>query len=385
MKRNVLPDEVYKKRFKPKAEDVRGTFFRDQTAIIHSLPFRRLKRKTQVFFAPDNDHICTRIEHAFHVFTNYSTTISKGLVVKGWELDLEMVQAIALGHDVGHAPFGHAGEEILDELVKKEPTVMHGFYHEINSLRAVDYVSERGDGLKLTFGVRDGIVSHCGEDLEDKQFIEPVWEVKKLEELQELDKHPASYEGCIVRVADKISSLGRDMEDALELKVVKATEIPEDTLTYLGIADSDAENQFNRALLNRIIYDIIDTTDSTEKVGVSDEGYEFITKFNEFSKRSIYEAEKVNNYKYYVGVIIHNLYESLSDLFDKHEFQIESYTNNFIRSYRDFGEFLSAYKDFYIAAGTDKTQILVDFISGMSDNYAIRFSKDITIPKTVFK
>lgn len=119
MKKNELPREVYKRRFKPKKEDIRGPFFRDQTAIVHSLPFRRLKRKTQVFFAPDNDHICTRIEHVLHVFTN-STTISKGLIDKGWELDVEMAQAIALGHDIGHAPFGHAGEEVLNEIIKKE-------------------------------------------------------------------------------------------------------------------------------------------------------------------------------------------------------------------------------------------------------------------------
>lgn len=384
MKQNELSDAVYKKRFKQKGEDIRGPFFRDQTAIIHSLPFRRLKRKTQVFFAPDNDHICTRIEHAFHVFTN-STTISKGLINAGWKLDIEMVQAIALGHDIGHAPFGHAGEEVLNEIVEKETNNRNSFHHEINSLRVVDYIAERGDGLKLTFGVRDGIVSHCGEELENKQFIEPVWEVKKLEEIDKLDKHPASYEGCIVRVADKISSLGRDVEDAIELEIVTADEIPGDALNYLGITPSETGGQFNRALLNNIIYDIIDTTNSTERVGVSDKGFEFITKINGFSKSNIYEAEKINNYTHYVEVIIHNLYESLSDLFDKHDFNIDSYNKSFIRSYREFGAYLSAYKEFYMNSGTEKTQILVDFISGMSDNYAIRFSKDISIPKTVFK
>ncbi|NQE45552.1 Deoxyguanosinetriphosphate triphosphohydrolase-like protein [ANME-1 cluster archaeon GoMg2] len=384
MKQNELSDEVYKKRFKQKGEDIRGPFFRDQTAIIHSLPFRRLKRKTQVFFAPDNDHICTRIEHAFHVFTN-STTISKGLINAGWKIDIEMVQAIALGHDIGHAPFGHAGEEVLNEIVEKETNNRNSFHHEINSLRVVDYIAERGDGLKLTFGVRDGIVSHCGEELENKQFIEPVWEVKKLEEIDKLDKHPASYEGCIVRVADKISSLGRDVEDAIELKIVNADEIPDDALNYLGITPSEAGGQYNRALLNNIIYDIIDTTDSTENVGVSDEGFEFIKKINGFSKSNIYEAEKIKNYTYYVEVIIRNLYESLSDLIDKHDFNIDSYNNSFIRSYREFGNYLSAYKEFYMNLGTEKPQILVDFISGMSDNYAIRFSKDISIPKNVFK
>ena len=382
MMKNELSDKVYERRFKPQKEDIRGVFFRDQTAIVHSLPFRRLKRKTQVFFAPDNDHICTRIEHVLHVFTN-STTISKGLINKGWELDVEMAQAVALGHDIGHAPFGHAGEEVLNKIVEKETNGKNSFHHEINSLRFVDHIAEKGKGLKLTFGVRDGIVSHCGEKLE--QFIEPDWEVKKLEEIGKLDKYPSSYEGCIVRVADKISSLGRDMEDATELGIINAKEFPKDILDYLGIKPSDVKYQFNRALLKKIIYDIIDTTDSKGKVGMSNDGFEIIKNINTFSKENIYKAKEINDYKYYVEVILHNIYDSLSELFDKHDFNIETYKNCFIESYREFGDYLKAYKEFYWKFDTGKTQILADYISGMSDNYAIGFSTDISIPKAVFK
>lgn len=383
--KNELSDEVYERRFKPKKEDIRGVFFRDQTAIVHSLPFRRLKRKTQVFFAPDNDHICTRIEHVLHVFTN-STTISKGLINKGWKLNVEMAQAIALGHDIGHAPFGHAGEEVLNKIVEKETKGENSFHHEINSLRFVDYIAEKGKGLKLTFGVRDGIVSHCGEKLE--QFIEPDWEVKKLEDIGKLDKYPSSYEGCIVRVADKISSLGRDMEDAIELEIIngeKTEKIPKDILEYLDIESSDAKYQFNRALLKRIIYDIIDTTNSKEKVGMSNDGFEIICKINDFSERGIYKAEKIENYRHYVGVILQNIYSSLSELFDEHRYDFEFYKGHFIKSYKEFGDYLRAYKKFYEKSDADKTQILADYISGMSDNYAIGFSKDISIPKTVFR
>jgi dGTP triphosphohydrolase len=169
------------------------------------------------------------------------------------------------------------------------------------------------------------------------------------------------------------------------LKNENTEKIPNEILDYLEIIPSEAGGQFNRALLNKIIYDIRDTTDSTGKVGVSDKGFEFINEINEFSKKNIYEAEKINYYKHYVGVILWNLYNSLSKLFDKYEFNIDSYKKCFIRSYQDFGDYLSAYKEFYIKSDTDKTQILVDYISGMSDNYAIRFSKDIFIPKTVFK
>ena len=382
MKKNELSDKVYKTRFKPKKEDVRGVFFRDQTAIVHSLPFRRLKRKTQVFFAPDNDHICTRIEHVLHVFTN-STTISKGLIDKGWKLDLEMAQAIALGHDVGHAPFGHAGEEVLKEIVKDKIDKKRSFHHEINSLRFVDYIAEKGEGLRLTFGVRDGIVSHCGERIEEEQFIVPDWDVRKLEEINELGKYPSSYEGCIVRVADKISSMGRDIEDAIELGIIDAEKIPE--LEYLEIKSSEAKYQFNRALLNKIIYDIIDTTDTEEKVGMSDDGHGFIKTINKFSIEKIYKAKKISNYKYYVKIILKNIYNSLSELFDddKYEFNIDD--GKFIKSYQEFGDYFKTYKEFYKKVNEDKTQILVDYISGMSDNYAINFHKDISIPRNEFK
>lgn len=271
---------------------------------------------------------------------------------------------------------------------KKKQMEKNSFHHEINSLRFVDYIAEKGEGLKLTFGVRDGIVSHCGERL--KQFIEPDWEVKNLEEIEEMDKHPSSWEGCIVRVADKISSLGRDVEDATELGIINAEDFPNDILEYLGITSSSdvkyqLKYQFNRALLNKIIYDIVDTTDSTGKVGMSKDGFEIIKSIDTFSKKNIYEAEEIRNYKYYVGVILRNIYDSLSELFDNHGFKIEAYKNHFIESYGEIGNYLKAYKEFYERSHTGKTQILTDYISGMSDNYAIGFSKDISIPKTVFK
>ncbi|MDY6984955.1 MAG: HD domain-containing protein [Candidatus Thermoplasmatota archaeon] len=325
-----------------------------------------------MFFAPENDHICTRVEHAFHVFTS-STTLCKGLKGKGWKLKVEMTQAIALGHDLGHPPFGHAGEDILDEIARETGS---NFHHEINSLRVVDHIAEKGEGLKLTFGVRDGIVSHCGERIE--QHIEPDWGVKKLEDIRDLGKYPASYEGCIVRVADKLSSLGRDMEDALQLEVIKGKEIPDNILSYLGIKFNEAKYQFNRALLNRIIYDIIDETDRTERVGMSDEGFRMMRAINDFSIEHIYNSEKIMNYRYYVRTIIYNIYNSLLGLLEGYEVNLKG--RDFIRSYRDFDNYVRAYRGFYERSDADEVRILMDYISGMSDNYAISFQKDISIP-----
>ena len=377
MKGNKLSDTVYSARFRPKGEDVRGPYFRDQTAIIHSLPFRRLKRKTQVFFAPENDHICTRVEHAFHVFTN-STTLCKGLRAEGWSLDVEMTQAIALGHDMGHPPFGHAGEEVLNEIMRNAGC---SFHHEINSLRVVDYIADKGEGLKLTFGVRDGIVSHCGESIE--QHTEPDWDISRIEEIKELGKRPSSYEGCLVRVADKISSLGRDVEDAIQLGIITPEDIPEGIVAYLRIKPNEAKYQFNRGFLNRIIYDIIEETDRTEKVGMSEEGFRAMNAINDFSIARIYNSEKIRDYRHYVRIIINNIYSSLFELLDG--YTVDLHGKDFIRSYVEFGNYVKAYRDFYEQTDAGKEQILADYISGMSDNYAISFQKDISIPKAVFK
>lgn len=332
MIQNKLSDEVYKKRFKPKVEDIRGPYFRDQCSIIHSFPFRKLKRKAQVFYAPDNDNICTRIEHVLHVFTN-STTICKGLIKRGWKLDINMCQAIALGHDVGHAPFGHVGEETLKHIVKSQTKGRDSFHHEINSLRFMDYIANKGNGLKLTFGVRDGIVSHCGEKLE--QFMEPDWEIIKLEEINNLGKYPSSYEGCIVRIADKISYLGRDLEDAMGLKILSTGSISEEILKYLNIEPSEVKNQFNKKFLDVIIHDIIKTSNKTRKIGISTHSYKIIKMIDELSMNEIYQSKILMDYQYYIDKILHNIWDTLSDFFDVNGFNKDFYNNHFIKSIRD--------------------------------------------------
>src|SRR5512140_3853950 len=142
-----------------KGDPFRLEFARDETRIIHSPPFRRLKHKTQVFLSPDNDHICTRMEHVLHV-SSIAAVIGRCL-----KLNADLINAIAKGHDLGHPPFGHAGERMLDSILKKHG-VKDGFMHEIHGLRVVDKLTNYGAGLNLTFEVRDGIVTHCGEKFE---------------------------------------------------------------------------------------------------------------------------------------------------------------------------------------------------------------------------
>ena len=188
---NPLDGEILHKREFPRDEDsrdLRGYYFRDITAIIHSFPFRRLKHKTQVFFSPKNDHICTRIEHVMHVAT-IAATICRAL-----DLDPDLAWAIGLGHDLGHAPFGHVGETIFSNILADKG----GFIHEIYSLRVVDHLINYGKGLNLTYAVRDGIINHCGEKFE--QFIKPDFSHKELKTIKSRSFYPSTWEGTVVRM-----------------------------------------------------------------------------------------------------------------------------------------------------------------------------------------
>ena len=236
---NELSPEELRTRRVPRPEDatdLRGHYFRDTTAVVHSYPFRRMKHKTQVFFAPRNDHICTRIEHVMHVAT-ISATICRAL-----NLDPDLAWAIGMGHDLGHTPFGHLGEKILSRL-----RGVDGFRHEIYSLRVVDHLTNHGRGLNLTYAVRDGIINHCGEKFE--QYLEPDHTVKDLSTITRRDRLPSTWEGVAVRMSDKIAYLGRDLEDAMQLGLVTVDDIPARGRRVLG--------QNNSRIIDTLVNDLI--------------------------------------------------------------------------------------------------------------------------------
>ena len=195
-------------------DEIRSPFARDYTRILHCTAFRRLKHKTQVFYNVDNDHVCTRLEHVAHV-ESVANTIAKYL-----GLNDELTRAISFGHDLGHAPFGHYGERVLSDISKANNLGI--FWHERNGLRLVDKLELLEDSnkklrnLNLTYAVRDGIISHCGEV--DQNGIRPRGELIELEEFDSVGKYqPATWEGCVVKISDKIAYIGRDIEDALSL------------------------------------------------------------------------------------------------------------------------------------------------------------------------
>lgn len=181
--------------------DTRNPFQRDYTRILHSQGYRRLKHKTQVFFNIENDHICTRMEHVAHV-ESVATTIAQNL-----GLSIDLVRAIALGHDIGHAPFGHQGEAVISKL--SEEYLGKKFWHEQNGLRFVDKIELLPDSqdyrknLALTYAVRDGIISHCGEiDFKSLRPREELFDLKCFNDPGEYEA--ATWEGCVVKIADKI-------------------------------------------------------------------------------------------------------------------------------------------------------------------------------------
>ncbi|MCQ2603905.1 MAG: HD domain-containing protein [Spirochaetia bacterium] len=358
---NKIPASQLCQRMHPRAEDIRGSYFRDMTAIIHSSPYRRLKHKTQVFFAPQNDHICTRIEHVMHVAT-ISVTLCKAL---GLETDLAW--AISVGHDLGHTPFGHTGEQIISEFLKDKG----GFCHEINSLRVVDHLVKDGAGLNLTYAVRDGIINHCGEKFE--QYMEPSPVPNDPASIKTRTFLPCTWEGIAVRMSDKIAYLGRDLEDALKLGIIKFEQIPGSVKMVLGSSNSD--------MINTMVYDAVSNADRIGKIGFSDRVYEAMVAMKEFNYRNIYHSDALIRYHRYIDRILRTLWAYLSEIFDKYKFDLDKYMNEQTICAREFSGYLRKMENFYRNIEKSDDYVISDYIAGMTDTYAIDTVSDLFMPR----
>lgn len=357
---------LYKQRTYPREEDVRGDYFRDQTAIIHSMPFRRLKHKTQVFFAPENDHVCTRIEHVLHVAT-IAATICKGLNNYGWKLEPDLAYAIGIGHDLGHAPFGHTGEHALNKILGGN----NAFVHEVNSYRVVEKLANNGLGLNLTYAVKDGIICHNGEKFE--QFLCPSESINDLEKIKTRNYIATTYEGCIMRFSDKIAYLGRDIEDAIKGKLIEINDIPKNVRNELG--------KTNGEIINKLIIDIIETSKDKNCISLSDEKYELMKELKSFNYSNIYENKILKEYNIYCHKIIYSLFDHLLQLIAKNSFDCEKYNNSNIKLDIAFGNYLEKMKEFYLSNKATDEIIVTDYISGMTDLYALECMKQISLPR----
>lgn len=298
---------------------IRSEFERDYTRILHCQAYRRLKHKTQVFYAPHNDHVCTRMEHVMHV-ASVAKTISKHL-----GLNEQLAEAIALGHDIGHAPFGHHGEDCLNALTeqKEGANAPKKFWHERNSLFFADYIETLPDPdaveqpLNLTYAVRDGLICHCGEI--DQQGIKPrddaidLYSIKRPGIIQ-----PFTWEGCVVKVADKIAYLGRDIEDARQYHILDMSayrHIREIVATTLSGKESSAFRSGRAVnttvLINDLIVDFC--TQSTPEKGLcfSDEYFRFLSELKKFNFAHIYNHWRLKEFAYYASNIIETIYRTL--------------------------------------------------------------------------
>lgn len=282
---------------------IRTEFQRDRDKILHSKSFRRLKHKTQVFLSPFNDHFRTRLTHTLEV-SQIARTMARAL-----RLNEDLVEAISLGHDLGHTPFGHCGESILNELLP------NGFYHNLQSVRVVEVIEK----MNLCQETVDGIMTHS-------------WGYK-----------PKTPEAQIVQYADKIAYINHDIEDSVRAGVIAETDLPKECIDYFST------NQSER--LGKMIADVISNSMNQPKVSMSEEAWYYVTKLREWMFDHVY-----------------------LDPITKAE---EKKARNIIKSlYEYYSEKLAAYYD-----DEDIPQLVTDYISGMSDQYAIRRYMDLFIPK----
>lgn len=367
--------------------DIRNDFQRDYTRIIHSNAYRRLKHKTQVFFSPENDHICTRIEHVTHV-ESISYTIAKYL-----GLNTELTKAISVAHDIGHSPFGHQGEQILSEISKRDLNC--SFWHEKNGLEFVDNIELLEDNnkymqnLDLTYAVRDGIISHCGEI--DENCIRPREDFIDLNDYVFPNQYaPFTWEGCVVKISDKISYICRDIEDAITLGILD--EHVDDLFALLNITSKN-EPINNTIIINDLIRDLCENSSPENGLCFSNEALNLMNKIKEFNYKHIYLSKRLEPSRRYFSIVINEIYDLLKSTYDNvntlNNLQVLSKTYpklgngfiNFIYNYYDFGnrENLKLKNKilFSIDNKRDFYKAIIYYISGMTDNFAIEIYNEI--------
>ncbi len=366
--------------------DIRSNFDRDYTRIIHSNAYRRLKHKTQVFFSPENDHICTRIEHVTHV-ESISYTIASHL-----GLNTELTKAIAVAHDLGHSPFGHAGEKILSKISTRDLGTT--FWHEKNGLYLVDNIEllNGHDGYKnnlnLCYGIRDGIISHCGEINENA--LKPREEFIDLNDYSRPNQYaPYTWEGCVVKISDKISYIGRDIEDAITLGILDNH--LEELYNLLNYNSSETLN--NSTIINYLVCDLCENSSPEKGLCFYKEALDLMNKIKEFNYKHIYYSRRTLTSIKYFELVINEIYDILKDCFDKEN--TLSNINNLSKFYpklsKEFYHFIENYCDFAnreelklknkiifdISNEKDFSKAIISYISGMTDNFAIDMYNEI--------
>lgn len=389
---------------------IRTEYERDHNRILYSVDFRRLRHKTQVFFNAKNDHICTRMEHVLYVGA-ISQTIARSL-----NLNQDLAYAIALGHDLGHAPFGHTGERVLDRCVKKLDGAL-GFEHELHSLRVVDrlatrrvshdwgadetgvsgedgfadadraaipgfntraagYESQAGaspayiagkaprKGLNLTFEVRDGIACHCGEHY-NEYSVKPDYD-KKTEDLRGAGirkQSPATLEGCVVRIVDKIAYVGRDIEDAFRTGTINVGDISKDVLGELGFT--------NGQIINTLVSDLIENSYERGYIALSPEKGGALESLINENVRTIYQSGRIAEYERAMSNAMEGLFNGLSFALQRGEDSLKKADE---RVFRYFSDYIAEQS---YGPEDGPAQRILDFVAGMTDNFALQCYEEL--------
>ena len=346
----------------PDKVNIRPPFFHDTDKIIHSLTYTRYIDKTQVFYLFENDHITHRVLHV-QLVSKIARVIGRALM-----LNEDLIDAISLGHDLGHVPYGHDGESKLNELTLKAGNEY--FCHNAQSVRALNHIDNKGKGLNLTLQVLDGILCHNGELMLPKyepdykktpeQFLKEYhdcWTVKDSSK----SIIAMTLEGCVMRISDVIAYIGRDLEDAITIGLIKRSEIPEKVRNIIG------DN--NGAIINNIILDLINNSFETNFIKLSDEIFEAIQSFSDFSYKAIYKNPK----KTTQDVKIKNMFDTL---FDKYYEDIESN-----RKETSISKFYLEQRNIDYLETSPTFRIVSDYIAGMTDNFFNKEFENFVIPK----
>ena len=296
-------------------DEIRPVYQRDRDRIVHSKSFRRLKQKTQVFIAPVSDHYRTRLTHTLEV-SQLSRTVSRAL-----RLNDDLTEAIALGHDLGHTPFGHAGERVLNEICPL------GFHHYEQSVRVVERLERDGQGLNLTKEVRDGILNH-------------QW-----------DLHPSTLEGQIVRFCDKIAYINHDIDDAERAGLMKESDIPESIRSHLGASTKER--------LDTMMHDIIYSSLDCDEIRMSDETESSMMSLRQFMFENLYTNSDAKIEEKRVPYLLTSLYRYYEHNPDEMPYEYQR----------------------LIREGESKDRTVCDYISGMTDDYALSKFAELFIPR----
>lgn len=295
--------------------DIRTVYQQDRDKIVHSKAFRRLNGKTQVFLTPEGDHYRTRLTHTLEV-SQIARTIAKAL-----RLNEDLTEAIALGHDLGHTPFGHAGERALDRICPG------GFAHYLQSVRVVEKLERNGEGLNLTKEVRDGIANH------------------------QVNTTPMTLEGRIVRICDKFAYVNHDIDDAIRGHIIKEEEIPAEFTNVLGHSLSER--------LNTLIHDVIMNSEGKDDITMSAHMEEAFQGLRAYMFKSVYTNPVAKGQEYKAEQMVQELY----------------------RYYLNHVDLLpKEYRVMIDEQNESAERVVCDYVAGMTDRYAVTKFKEITIP-----